>query len=247
MINRKNRIIYHVESAILSLYSIIFLILIVSGKISEFIHPRYIFILAGASLAGIIIVLNRIKENQIPHYHGKMLLRISIMIFPLFLAFVSRNMKADYSEAAGNKEISVDKSASFGFGKNDDILEYRNKELIILTEENFLKVTQDIYDNPKLYLDRKITYTGTVMKKKFSGRKDELALVRMVMVCCAADLAPSGFVCRYDRAFELENNSWQTITGIITVETSKDGDFPLVRILDVRSAEKPEQEYLYPF
>jgi len=247
MINRKYRLIHYIESAILSLYSIIFLILIVSGKISEFIHPRYIIILAAASIAGIIISIKRFKEKSISHHHGKPILRISLMIFPLFLAFVSRNMKADFSESAGGKEIIVDKSVSYGFGKNDDMLEYRNKELIVLTDDNFLKVTQDIYDNPKLYLDKKITYTGTVMKKKFSGRKDELAVVRMVMVCCAADLAPSGFICRYDNAYEIENNSWQTITGIITVETSSDGDFPLLRILDVRHAEKPDQEYLYPF
>lgn len=247
MINRKNRLIHHIESAILSLYSIIFLVLIVSGRISEFIHPRYIIILAAASIAGIIIALKRFKEKKISHHHGKPILRISLMIFPLFLAFVSRNMKADFSESAGDKEINVDKSVSYVFEKNADVLEYRNKELIILTDENFLKVTQDIYDNPKLYLDKKITYTGTVMKKKFSGRKDELAVVRMVMVCCAADLSPSGFICRYDRAFELENNSWQTIMGFISVETSEEGDFPLLEILDIKPSKKPDQEYLYPF
>ena len=64
MINKKNRLIHHIESTILSLYSIIFLILIVSGKISEFIHPRYIIILAAASVAGIIIALKRFKEKR---------------------------------------------------------------------------------------------------------------------------------------------------------------------------------------
>lgn len=247
MINRKNFLIHHIESAVLALYSIIFLILIITGKTSEYIHPRYNIFLCAASLAGIIISVKRIKEKPVHDNSKRNLLRIFIMLFPIFLAFISRNMKADYSEAAGGKEISSGKPASFGFEKNDDVLQYRNQDLILLTEDNFLKVTQDIYDNPGLYSGKKITYTGAVMKKKFSGRKDELAVVRMVMVCCAADLSPSGFICRYDRAFELENNSWQTIMGNISIEKSEEGNFPLLEILDIKPSEKPDQEYLYPY
>jgi len=119
-------------------------------------------------------------------------------------------------------------------------------DTIIIDDSNFVKMTNEIFTHMDKYIGKKIQVIGFVYKD--SRLKDnEFVPARFMMVCCTADMQPIGLLCRYTRASELKKDSWVKVTGTIK-ETEFDGQkIPLFLADSVVSAEKPNNNYVYPY
>ena len=123
-----------------------------------------------------------------------------------------------------------------------------DSDFITVSDDDFLAWYADAYDNPGKYEGKTIKIKGTVFRMKDFG-KDEFVPARMSMVCCAADLAPYGFICKSSSASQWKDNDWVYVTAKIKVEYEKHMDMkaPVLYALDITKAEKPEDEYVYPY
>ncbi|MPN28749.1 hypothetical protein SDC9_176194 [bioreactor metagenome] len=92
----------------------------------------------------------------------------------------------------------------------------------------------------------KIECVGMVFKSD-QYTNEEFAAARLMMVCCAADMVPVGFMCSYAQASELKTDSWKKVTGIIDQKQCDGNIVPYVKVLTVEDAEKPDNEYIYPY
>ena len=95
-------------------------------------------------------------------------------------------------------------------------------------------------------------YEGyTVVMKGFIYRDPEIekecdfALVRLSMWCCAADLTPIGFFVDCDGKLDYKDDDWVVVKG--TFEINADDDSLMLKAQSIEAAEKPEEEYVYPY
>jgi uncharacterized membrane protein YcgQ (UPF0703/DUF1980 family) len=70
------------------------------------------------------------------------------------------------------------------------------------------------------------------------------------MTCCVADLSLIGFTCLYDMhgpyAELVRDDTWVTVTGIITAGTYQGEPEPQIQCTEIKEAAPPENPYLYP-
>ena len=95
-------------------------------------------------------------------------------------------------------------------------------------------------------------YEGyTVIMKGFVYRDPEIqktcdfALVRLSMWCCAADLSPMGFMVSSDGEVNFKDDDWVVVKG--TLGITEDGNSVTLKAQSIEAAEKPEEEYVYPY
>jgi putative membrane protein len=119
-------------------------------------------------------------------------------------------------------------------------------DTIVMGDDNFVQWLQEIYDNMGRYEGKKIEVTGFVFKSK-DFKADEFAPARLMMACCTADLQPIGLLCRYDKASELKHDTWLKVTGTIKIVDYKGEKTPVIIAGSIVSADKPKNEYVYPY
>jgi putative membrane protein len=114
-----------------------------------------------------------------------------------------------------------------------------------MEENSMSSVIEDIKDNPEIYCGKKIIFPGQV---SFHGNdnRTSFSIMRLLMICCAADLQPVGFFCSYPHAANLREKSWKRVFGILRVRNSGTGKEPFIDVIRVIPIPKPEQEYIYP-
>lgn len=119
-------------------------------------------------------------------------------------------------------------------------------DTIVMGDNNFVQWLQEIYDNLGKYEGKKIEVTGFVFKSK-DFKENEFAPARLMMACCTADLQPIGLLCRYDKASELKQDTWLKVTGTIKTVDYDGEKTPVIVAESVVSADKPKNEYVYPY
>ncbi len=150
----------------------------------------------------------------------------------------------DISDAADNTNDSSDLS--------EDTIEKLGKGFtmkngtIIMDDDSFTRWLQEIYEKMDKYQGRKVEVTGLVFKDE-QFKKNEFVPARLMMACCSADLQPVGFLCHYDKADNLKQDTWVKVTGTIGIENYKDQQIPVIIAESVVSTEKPENDYVYPY
>ncbi len=88
-----------------------------------------------------------------------------------------------------------------------------------------------------------VTMKGFVFLDLENRQENEFALVRLSMWCCSADMSPMGLMADDLNGLGFKENDWVTVTGKLLV---KDG-YPTIEAETIVAAEKPEQEYVYPY
>jgi putative membrane protein len=116
-----------------------------------------------------------------------------------------------------------------------------------VSDDQFYPWLCELYAHMDRYEGKVITIKGFVYRDSSSMASDEFVPARMLMYCCAADLVPCGILCRYDKASELKDGAWVTVTGKIHVETDQDQRQPVVTVTGTAPAREPQEEYVYPW
>ena len=124
-------------------------------------------------------------------------------------------------------------------------LDAENKKIAV-QDAYFAAWMAEIFINMKKYEGYQITVKGFVFRDPSSMQENQFVPARLMMSCCVADLVPCGFLCQYDKASELQQDSWVTVEGVIRVEEFMGQDEPQIIAAKISPAEKPEEEYVYP-
>ena len=192
-------------------------------------------------------------------------------IIPLFMAFTapttsvsSKSMSLNGSKNIGQTDITKQKNITDNnitnqdetTGKNTittvinsskaDVKLEMHDNTIVLSDNNFEPWTEEITYNMKKYEGKKIELTGFVFKDK-SFKDNEFVPARLMMTCCAADLAPVGLLAHYDRARGLKQDTWIIVKGKIKIVDYNGEKTPVIITESINNTDKPKNEYVYPF
>jgi len=118
---------------------------------------------------------------------------------------------------------------------------------ISISDDAFYSALAEISSNLSEYEGKTITVKGYVYRDPSLMSSDEFVPARLLMYCCTADLTPCGFLCRYGNTSSLSANSWVTVTGTIYSEEINGSAQPVITASSVTPAEKPKDEYVYPW
>ena len=117
---------------------------------------------------------------------------------------------------------------------------------IVMNDDNFAQWLTELYTKPDTWIDKKITATGSVWKDGELFEKDEFALARMMMTCCAADMQPVGVLAQWADVQALTEGEWIEVTGTLSKKPYKDSFDPLIIVETIKKINRPRREYIYP-
>jgi len=91
-----------------------------------------------------------------------------------------------------------------------------------------------------------VTVVGQVMPARESNPAgDRMKLVRMFMVCCAADARPVALLFRKPPGFEAADMSWVRVTGRVSYPVDSGSRIVLIDAEEVTPSEPPEESMLF--
>ncbi|WP_253729448.1 TIGR03943 family protein [Treponema sp. OMZ 857] len=117
---------------------------------------------------------------------------------------------------------------------------------IVMDSDTFAQWLTKLYTKPDAWVGKKITATGSVWKDGELFEKDEFALARMMMLCCAADMQPVGVLAQWSDVQALTDGEWIEVTGTLSKKPYKDSFDPLIMVETVKKIDPPQREYIYP-
>jgi len=118
-----------------------------------------------------------------------------------------------------------------------------NAPVIEIADEDFAVFYRDMTEDTGKYMGKTVRFKGIVALDP-SLPKNEYAIGRHVMVCCADDISYRGVVARGMGQLKLTTRDWVTVTGKLSMEYSKlyRTEGPVLTVKSIERAEKPAQE-----
>lgn len=90
-------------------------------------------------------------------------------------------------------------------------------ETLHITEDTYGVWFLDTLENTERYVGKKVEFIGKVLKKP-DFPKDCFVPIRVMMTCCEDDLAMLGFICKYEGADTLAEDTWVKVEAVIQEE-----------------------------
>jgi len=68
----------------------------------------------------------------------------------------------------------------------------------------------------------------------------------MIMTCCEADMSFVGFICGYQKAYELDDREWVEISGFLRTRFDDEiqRNIPVCRVTKLKKIDKPDNEII---
>ena len=243
-----------------------------SGVIQYYVHPRMEPLLWFSAAALIVVGLFLLPGLRRPR-HSVHLLPYLLVLFPLMTAFAlppttvtgsgiqlaglsyeaadagtqteatDSPSEADaVADAAGLSETQADDTSTYT--ERTFTRTYDTEGTLQVADEDFLLWYMDVYDHIDQYLDIKIKFRAQVFRlDEFAD--NEFVPARMSMWCCAADVQPIGFLCRWDDAPTLADDEWIWITATVGMGEYNGESMPILTPVEITQAEEPEVAYVY--
>ncbi len=117
-------------------------------------------------------------------------------------------------------------------------------EVCKISTSNYTNVLKTVHDNINNYAGTKINFIGYVYRV-LDLNDNQFILARDMIISSDFKSVVVGFLCEYDDAKKLEDDTWVEITGKI-VRGNYHGDMPIVRVTNINKVNKPNDEYVYP-
>lgn len=123
---------------------------------------------------------------------------------------------------------------------------YDDKQLIKITDENYLEVMELIYNYPSEFIGKKISYEGFVYKTS-DGEKEDNFLFRFGIIHCVADSGVFGLLTHMPEGTNVKNNEWYKVEGTIQSDYYEPfkRDIPVVEVNTLTKIEAPKNQYVY--
>ena len=137
-----------------------------------------------------------------------------------------------------------DMNGEIEFDQIEDPLPYDiNADPIVITDDDFAYFYRDMSEDTSKYIGKNIRFKGIVALDS-ALPKDNFALGRHIMTCCADDIAYRGLVAKGMGGLKLQTRDWVIVEGRLNEEFSKlyGGRGPVLSVTKIERAEKPVQE-----
>lgn len=123
---------------------------------------------------------------------------------------------------------------------------YDDKQLIKITDENYLEVMELIYNYPSEFIGKKISYEGFVYKTP-DGEKEDNFLFRFGIIHCVADSGVFGLLIHMPEGTNVKNDEWYKVEGTIQSDYYEPfkRDIPVVEVNTLTKIEAPKNQYVY--
>ena len=148
------------------------------------------------------------------------------------------------SEAPDSQDTSAAEDSSRIPG-----LDIQNKRITV-SNEDFALWLAEMNANDVQYEGYTIVITGYVMNDFKIPKENEFTVSRLAMTCCIADVSPTGIRCIYDKASELDSESWVTVEGTLSIGEYQYNDItlkePQIHVTKITPTD-PVEGYVYPF
>jgi len=217
---------------------------VLTGTVSQYVHPRIVPYLVFAAAVMIIIgVLLLLGAGSSKPKKGSSW-QLIFFSLPLLMAFTlpPQPFAAD-TNAVGDLQLS---SAAAGDEAQSNVGAIAPEGPIVIESGNYYPVLCDLYTDIDKYVGRTVTVTGFVFRDE-SFAIDQFVAARLLMVCCAADMQTVGLLCQYADAAPLETDAWVTVSGVLQKVPFGGEDVPCIAAESVEAAEEPEDAYIYPY
>lgn len=123
---------------------------------------------------------------------------------------------------------------------------YKPKNHITLTDEDYLKGLEVIYNYQGDFTGKSITINGF----SYNGpnlNKNQIFLLRFGIIHCIADSGAFGMMIQFPNDIQIPNDQWYQVTG--TLETAYYQPFkakvPVLKVTDYKIINKPKDPYVY--
>ena len=130
--------------------------------------------------------------------------------------------------------------ANNSFKINDNI----KTDICEIKPNNYTNILKTVHENIDDYVGIKIKFSGYVYRV-LDLEDNQFILARDMIVSSNYKSVIVGFLCSMDNAVQYENDTWVSITGEIT-KGNYHGDMPIVKITDITTIDKPNEEFVYP-
>ncbi len=226
--------------------------LFISGKLMLFLHPRSTTALALGTV--LLLVLSGVSWRQLrsPQAYSPVGWGHALFLLPLLLALFYPPQVLSPEVLSQKGLLGVFRGHASNCDENHSPLPtLALDDPIVVDDENFLVVLQALWENTDAYLGRDLEMLGFVFTDPTLGPHD-FVLARLIMTCCAADAEVAGVLCRYPTSSSLIPGQWVSVRGTLAkmpyynVAEKAVVDMPYLQVVEVRTAEKPTQEYIYP-
>jgi putative membrane protein len=231
-------------------FSFYLFVLVITGDITKFIHPRmniYIYFALGTLMIMAAFQGTRVFEAG----EGRIKKGYAVFLLPLVCGMFM-------NPGSLNGDISKNKGVVISPSQAD--LEYKDSSyvegsvingIITLTENNFTKVLYSIWSSPDKYVGRRIALEGFIYRDEAMAA-NQLIISRMIINCCAADTVVVGLAAEYRGEENLQEDKWISVVGTITMIscinplTKTVETVPGINIDSLEAIEKPKNPYVYP-
>ena len=116
--------------------------------------------------------------------------------------------------------------------------------VITITNDNYTNILQSVTNDLDSYIGKKICYSGYIYRL-IDFEDTQFVLARNMVISSDYESLVVGFLCDYLNAKNFKDNSWVQITGIIQ-KGNYHGEIPIIKIVDIKQIDAPEDEYVYP-
>lgn len=250
-------------------FLVLTLYLVISGKYLSYVTPKmapYLYFTAAVMLIWSISTIGKIFRPRYKVHAAHCLVLIVPIVFILlphsslststlssgYMDGNSLGLSGSTSGISGQGNSTGTPSGSSDAQNDGSIVQQSGLAVsgdgtINISDKEFYPWLSEIFTNMNKYEGTTITLKGFVFRDASVMSENEFVPARLLMYCCSADLTPCGMLCRYDNSSELADNAWITVTGIIHVENYNGELQPVITATSVSSAEKPDDEYVYPW
>ena len=147
---------------------------------------------------------------------------------------VSRKSNICYEDMDGNIEFD-DIPDPLPFDINAPVIEVK--------DEDFAIFYRDMSEEFSKYNGKTVKFKGIVATDP-SLPRDNFAIGRHIMTCCADDIAYRGVIAKGAKGMKLKTRDWVIVEGKLCEEYSPlyQGEGPVLNVTSIVRAEKPDQE-----
>ncbi|HTX78277.1 MAG TPA: TIGR03943 family protein [Longilinea sp.] len=250
------RLYRNFQSLLLIGIAIFLIVLIATGKLIWYIHPRFVpmtvFAVVVLLLVGLVVFFNgnrkskeaspetdEVHEHDHEHEHNQSSWRLAIIFIPLAIGVLIPAHPLTASAMAGKGiasgvPITAQSSSSVQFGQAADT---RN----ILQWNGLFNSNAD----PSTYLGQEANVIGFVYHDP-NLKDGQFLVARFALVCCPADAFAVVMVVDWPQSASLPVNQWVKVKGTVQSTQFNGQTLPLIQATSVDKVDQPPQTYLYP-
>jgi putative membrane protein len=115
---------------------------------------------------------------------------------------------------------------------------------IVLTEENYIAMTNIMDKNPEKFSGKEVEMLGFVYRED-DFKEDQFVVARFGLSCCVADASVYGTLASIADGEKYQQDEWVKVSGVIKSVKYQDWVLPNVEIQSIEKVEQPKEPYVY--